>query len=568
MTSGQVPQAQYQHYIPRFILRRFQENPLHFKTKAEKKKAYWKAKKKGVSYETVLFYDIATGTLESRPIGKVYGEFNLYQDIKNVEDVNYAEKKLSALESQAAGILTDIHDSLDKGEFCMKRKSLETLRKFLFLMCYRSSSLSLTYLKEDHPENVPIAEWIHRFKEIKGLDSDVETWLHGLRYHLDTPHCISVGQVEALQRKHGVLDLLSMLKLTRENIELETWHALDYCRFADDGFLGLWAAPDGSEFVLGHNSFGLWEGHIAGFPAIHKLYVISPRLMVVWRNNVCTLPPSDVYSDLYHIPMEKDEREYSNFTAPHDSDQFWSAMLKYRMTPQAQEDRFTFKITKLSPSQTYLINAVLLLNAKENGAITFLSAEKMLDTLCSYVCSGDRWVRQDKSKYEPLVRTLLPIHSTVPTLPNPTRDELLQVFVAIGDVLFNTRYDQAYAIYEAVTKTPPLQNSMSLSIQKLSSNIIHRQKCRFKKRLPPRDFQPQPNAKLSPKLSQHDSVQVMKSFKLFVTEPIGIKVEEDKLSELVLDTSFIGFLWWLARNRHDVLDISMENFKLEGRLMI
>ena len=36
-------------------------------------------------------------------------------------------------------------------------------------------------------------------------------------------------------------------------------------------FLGIWEAADGEEFVLGANSFGLWEGVIRTCPGLQTL---------------------------------------------------------------------------------------------------------------------------------------------------------------------------------------------------------------------------------------------------------------------------------------------------------
>ncbi|KAF8521087.1 hypothetical protein BU17DRAFT_65050 [Hysterangium stoloniferum] len=581
MDPRRPSQIQYQHYIPRFILRRFQENPGHVKTKKEKNKAYWKSRKTGVFNETVLVYDIATGTLESKPIGKVYGEVNLYQDIKNVADVNYVEEKFSALESHAADIINDLHASLKQGEFHMKRKSLEALRKFLFLMHYRSAARSLTYF-EDNPENAPLRDWIQKYKEAKGLDSHIEVWLHGLRYHLDTPHHMAVAEGEALQGKYNVRDLSQIAKLTK-SATLENWHAVEYVNVANSYFLGIWEAPEGSEFVLGDNGFGLWEGLLYGSPSVHRLYIISPRLALVLRNvsTKLPLPKVAIHSSLSDIPIVGIAPQYINFTESDYSDSTLRgiAMAKYRTTPQAQEDIFTFKITTLSPSQTYFVNEVILLNVKKNGAITFSSKDNMLNMLCSYVCSGDIYVLQDKSKFEPLVHTLLPTEvkpkplspqepksSPPPLSPSPTptsstsksevsRETLLVGLmqgIVSGTVTFKTRYDQAHAVYHCAVKIPPLENPVSSSIERLSSGASDR----FRSLMlpPPDDFKPRPDARLVKTLSVRDSDFIMAVGGEFLTK-LGIVTGEGELCEIIFDASIIGFLLWVARNRHDGLNL-------------
>ena len=49
----------------------------------------------------------------------------------------------------------------------------------------------------------------------------------------------------------------------------------------------IWQAAVGEEFVLTDKSFGLWEGHMNGNRGIHRLFVVSPRIVIVLRFTEC-----------------------------------------------------------------------------------------------------------------------------------------------------------------------------------------------------------------------------------------------------------------------------------------
>ncbi|KAG2059274.1 hypothetical protein BDR06DRAFT_720100 [Suillus hirtellus] len=127
--------SQYQHVIPRFILRRFQLGIP--KSRKERDEEF---ERTHVDSECILYYDVATGSLDARPIGKVYSVLGIYQDVHNTGNINELEHKLAHLESQAASIIKNLHEALPWGDLALKCSSLELLQKFLFLMHFRTKS--------------------------------------------------------------------------------------------------------------------------------------------------------------------------------------------------------------------------------------------------------------------------------------------------------------------------------------------------------------------------------------------------------------------------------------------
>ncbi|GLB45337.1 putative protein of unknown function (DUF4238) [Lyophyllum shimeji] len=412
-STAKPPKDQYQHVIPRFILREFQLGPR--KSRRERNKEYRKFR---FVDERVWFYDIEHGTLEPRLIAGVYGVTNLYRDVRNASDVDEVEKKLSVLEEKAAQILQSIHRSIDVNNaeptLSIVREDLEKFRKFLFLMHYRNEALSLSYFSPTHPENSPIRKRIETMSKRLNLKSPADMWLHYMRYYLDTPHS-EIGR-QAFEGLPNDVDPVTLLKdFCGVDPMAANFEAISYQSQAGLYYVGIVQAARGEEFILGHNTFGLWEGLVAGIPAIHRLFIVSPRIAVLLRLNSFR-PGTDLAltlhrisaSDLLDIPLE------APITKPLDwlieGAELTAAGVKalddYKASDQAKRDQYTSRITRLSKQQTYAINSVVLLNTKRTGSLTFLSPDRMRSTARKFWRDNDPASREERFKYEALIRRL------------------------------------------------------------------------------------------------------------------------------------------------------------------
>ncbi|KAG1732921.1 uncharacterized protein EDB91DRAFT_662430 [Suillus paluster] len=191
-----------------------------------------------IAPECVHYYNVATGSLDIRPIRKVYGVPGIYQDLRNPDNINELEKKLADLESQAA-FITNLHKALPKGTLALKRGSLELLQKFLFLMHYRHESRAVQSFQVDRPENAKARQWIECFMQMNVIQSAVEMWLYFLRYYLDTSHSDIMRGAANLVKKCGECFLEDMHHLV-----------ITYQTYVDDYFLSIWEAAEGEEFIL------------------------------------------------------------------------------------------------------------------------------------------------------------------------------------------------------------------------------------------------------------------------------------------------------------------------------
>jgi Protein of unknown function (DUF4238) len=355
----------------------------------------------------VLYYDLSAHTLDTRPISRVYGVPNLYRDI-SIEDINELEKGLSVLENHAAQLISDLHKVIDTGTFTAKRRDVDLLRKYLFVMHYRREFLSKSYFDEDHPDNGPMRDWLQNFKKEHDLKNSTELWLFSLRYYMDTPHPRICLDAEEMYKKYGRIRLAEMMT---DRLDPGAYHylAVAYDTQASQHFLCFWEAADDTEFILSHNSFGLWEGLVVGRAShfLNRFFVVSPRIAVILRSNllrpevVAKLPSSiALNSDFLDVKSALPIPTYANQTNKEDAEH----LISPSNPPDADDDVFNFKITKLTKKQTQAFNSVILLSARSDGSITFSSKERTLGTVrahCQSLLNSS-----DRPRYEPLIQQL------------------------------------------------------------------------------------------------------------------------------------------------------------------
>lgn len=361
-STGLAHPHQYQHFIPRFILRRFQVGLP--KSKIEREAEFQRTL---IDPEYVLYYDVATGTLDTRPIGKVYGALDIYQDFHNTRNINELEEKLAHLESQAASIIKKLHKARAQGTLTLKRESLELLQKFLFIMHCRNVSRSSLASEVDRPE---IAKARHRTEHgIKGIQSDADIWRRILRYYLDLSHSDLMRDAPKVVEKCG-----------EEGSQEMHVPSVTYRTYVDDYFLSIWEAAPEEEFILTPNPFGLSEGSAGSCLALHRIFVLSPHVAVVLCN-VRLRPetkrytrPGSLESFLLNVNPAPPTPMYAG------REDGTHLVTKPRSLRKREIDSFEFEIKKLTRSQTLELNSVALFNLEETGSLTFESGKKMLRT--------------------------------------------------------------------------------------------------------------------------------------------------------------------------------------------
>ncbi|KAJ2932030.1 hypothetical protein H1R20_g5067, partial [Candolleomyces eurysporus] len=372
----------YHYYIPRFILRGFilrdfiPEETISSEPSARRKKQRQREARRATEKgrpdpETISVFSLRSRLIESVPIATSFGVINFYHDASNQADLERLEKKLFKLEGKAARVIRELHIAAGHQTFTLPRSDLELLRKFIFLMHYRSSAIEKTYFQEDHPRNAPIRQWIRYLKVTKGYTTEKEIWLDGLRYYLFTHHSDIINHA----KQYPIYGPSHLIGETNVDVPSHQSHALAYESFINNNYLGIWRSHEDSEFVLGNNSYGIWEGTLAGSPGLFKIYVISPKIAIVLKLNMSkTLPPVFEESTLSDHPLGFPQTVYhrgpdvleNRRASP--KDQF-DALQRHLESPNSDNDQITFRINKLTVDQTYLVNQVVLENLGADGAV-------------------------------------------------------------------------------------------------------------------------------------------------------------------------------------------------------
>jgi hypothetical protein len=238
------------------------------------------------------------------------------------------------------------------------------------------------------------------------------------------------------------------------------------------------------------------------------------------------------------------------------------ALWEYRQTPEAQDDVFTFKPTRLTKEQTHALNRVLLLHL-DNGSLTFASPAAMKRTLQYHLQSAIPYGRE--SKYS--VRNLLGIlsehdsrltHSTSPTQVLPISRSGIDIVlhsIVSGAIEFGSDYDRAYRVYHLATDDVTKYNQSSSEIHQMTARAI----VKMKEILPPLPIVSR--HRYFPFLCRNIVKQLPKEESELFFALAGHQVDllkvgpanDDIFSRIKYEAAIIGFTHWLAENRVMVL---------------
>ncbi|CAG8460524.1 1248_t:CDS:1 [Paraglomus occultum] len=372
---------EYHHYIPQFLLmnfainnygRIFVGNDNIYKEKKHKQ-SFKNWNKKNALLQA---YDNKNGQIINSPVRRTYGYMNMYKDLDN-KDVMYVEKELSKLEEKASHMIKDIiNASQTKNEIVLVRKNLENLRKFLFIMNYRSRSRWSQFADEKF--DFMTRALLQKHMEEHKLKKAHEVWLQNIRGILETPH-----------------------KNIKDDSRIFSVDRTDYQQRMVDCFLVIWQAGDNDEFIITSNGFGIFEGFSGILPfgqlpfqfAYHWFYVISPKLVLVLCNHMAEFVGSQfnrksILANAPHprpIPVYAPISESSHSTTGGTAfDDKFDEQLKRMGFERTENDNFTFSFAKISSETVSLVNCILLNETKPDLILTFLSPSYLYKTIVKY----------------------------------------------------------------------------------------------------------------------------------------------------------------------------------------
>jgi hypothetical protein len=343
---------------------------------------------------------------------------------------------------------------------------------------------------------------------------------------------------------------------TRIDPDEEHFNALAYEGLADGRFLCIWEAADGEEFVLGDNSFGLWEGTaaLAAHFSLHRLFVLSPRIIIVLSTQFLrpeafsTLPEEtkdSFFSTLMDIKHVSPLPTYPS-GAPKDEEELAAIVAR-------EEDMFEFKIIKLSVLQSREINAIMLQHLPETGSVTFVSKTSMLRTLRSFWWD---FRNMNRRGYEPLLRILSEdsVEETDTGFVKAKTEEKPADFmlwvtatkVLSGERAYRSQYDRAVVFFLLVKNTQPPTGSLCEEYSRILSSIMDGYR-RHSDPLPPSAAVPQ-MGELVRSLSKANSDRHFQFMEKWMRN-LAVMKPEIATVVLMYETAIIGFLDWLVKHQ-------------------
>ncbi|KAE8149083.1 hypothetical protein BDV25DRAFT_130646 [Aspergillus avenaceus] len=312
MFFDQLHGPEYHHFIPRFLLRQFaaDEQP---QPRSRRRPGRRGGNHRPYSNSTkdpyINVVDLKRNSLVQVPVSREFGLMDMYRDEK-YPNPRHIEDKLGKLESQAARIIKKAADAFKSNDTLeLARYERDVLRKFLFLMKYRSSGMFERY-NHDTIEAYD-ANDKHRMEAYmreKGYKVPRDVWFANLQSFLDLdldPDLLWISKV----RDQAFLNDAMMFIMHMQ------FKFMAFCRPREEG----------DEFLLTHNVYGIHEGpsNVTFDPAkkrlvegawtdYHNFAPISPKVLIVLRSSLLINPSDEgaeelqgFWNDLRGIIKEK-----------------------------------------------------------------------------------------------------------------------------------------------------------------------------------------------------------------------------------------------------------------------
>ncbi|KAH8100767.1 hypothetical protein BXZ70DRAFT_935740 [Cristinia sonorae] len=404
VTGRRQLKTEYHHYVPQFMLKKwavpFVPPPASPSPRSPGKKGKGRGRKNTRSNESCInTYDTDTDTIRiGTPVARAFGASDMYKDHSDAENVYRIEELFSKLESQTALVLRKLDLAISGPDTAttavsLTRKEVNTLRKFLFLLSYRTDHHARQFLEERF--DAATAQEVETFRQRHNLKDSYAVYLFNLRNFLLSEHW-------------EISDDEKILKSDRDS----------YKTSKDSMQLAFYVVPDDAEFIITNNGLGLWEGTNLPFMTLlasvmfpganpgdaswrHTLtYPVSPRLLVMLRNIAMMQQPlqnmgissassgPSVFGD--RIPDNSYFKDFPRTNAEVTYDPPISrARLEALLRPDAQDqigkrvkDILKFQIHQLNAEQARRVNCMRLENQPK--WITYKSPSKLLASIEQY----------------------------------------------------------------------------------------------------------------------------------------------------------------------------------------
>ena len=314
-------EAHKHHYIPRFILKNFNDEN-----------------------GQVNYWNIEKNKLEKRNIKSIFMNVDMYRDeLLNEDDPTQIESKFSVFECEIADLIAK--KILDKDEVVISRRELEKLRIFITLLSFRSNS---------------------RMEQYKNNQFDDSTREKLLKFQPD-------GNFEELWKRE--LDTLATCRSYQEIQESDVIDPIIKLDFTNDlmGFYMTFIDARGGQFILSdiYPTLEIFPTGVANIH-MHCMLPLSPTRMLL-LNHVMFKKENE------NNPMLTEMRTLSQIKG----DAIVPPKNKYVSYGLLnKDDQYIYKVKKVYKSDVQYMNA-LVLNETRVGII-FRDKDRIVDSISSF----------------------------------------------------------------------------------------------------------------------------------------------------------------------------------------
>jgi hypothetical protein len=398
MTNSERPQ--YHHFIPRLILRGFAQEKQDHKPdlRRSSKKQRNKQKKDAEKDGVIHFIKTPDGTCGEGLVSRHFGLTDMYRETMKSDPFDL-EKKLSELEAQAGAVLAKARKTFVQPGAILTLTRIESyrLRKFLFMMKYRSSSFHTRYdvaTIEEYME--PDKEKLRRYMRLRKFTSPREVWLANLHMFLKADMDFEREWQRDLRHR-----------AYKEDVDQFLFHV-------EHSFVAFCSPQNiDDEFLLTENAYGVYEGadsgtmstaaHVMNQKVVaewHNFAPITATLLIVLRSNrlhgnvlsggldiqaamedlvMKQVFPEPAVSALLDLPIERCETSYNPIYVNGVN------MSAQRGHPPSKTDRYFFRCFRLDRQHMAKINTVFLDGALPKSTIVYKRAAAAARSIRAYL---------------------------------------------------------------------------------------------------------------------------------------------------------------------------------------
>lgn len=345
----------------------------------------------------------ATAELVDAPVARTFGLTDMYRDVAEATNQHRLEEQLSILESKAGAIVAKIRKEHEAGnpEVSLDRVQRDTLRKFLFIMKYRSSGFHKRFYHStaEGYSGVDRGRLVEYMRE-KGKQKPIDIWFDNITGMLELKMDPELKWMDELKKRIYPDDAM--------------W-AITHMQ----GMYLAFCTPSGQddEFLLTENAYSIFEGPASfsinpdtgestmqAYTEYHVFAAISPKLIIVLRSFLLPSPgedsddgirkwretmhglvalqhnnPLEAGSTLADLPIAKARSSYTKIVSGSE------AMADGKDWSPRESDKFFFKIFPISAEHVNKINCIMLEEAYKVSTMAFKSQSAARKTLEHYL---------------------------------------------------------------------------------------------------------------------------------------------------------------------------------------